>query len=120
MVDGGQIFRTVANVVNKGVVPLLRHGGPVGAKLKESMAEVTYTGRKSGKEFTLVVGYRREGDTVTIGCVMPDAKTWWRNFLGEGAPMRLTLGDSTYDAHAVATRDADGTVIIQAQLASPR
>jgi hypothetical protein len=38
---------------------------------------------------------------VTIGVRFPDAKTWWRNFLGDGAPISLDLDGG---ATAAATR----------------
>ena len=46
---------------------------------------ITYTGRRSGRTFTIPVAYRRRGDEIEIAANMPDAKTWWRNFLGDGA-----------------------------------
>ena len=50
------------------------------------MINIRYVGRRSGKTFETPVGYRRSGDSVIIGVMSPDKKTWWRNFLGDGAP----------------------------------
>lgn len=61
----------------------------IGTRIRSYIAPITYTGRRSGRTITLPVGYRRSGDTVTIAVAMPDQKTWWRNFLGEGAPMSI-------------------------------
>lgn len=110
-----QIFRAAGSGANKVMLPLLR-SSPLAGVLNKSMAEVTYTGRKSGKQVTLVVSYKRVGDTVRISVVAPDAKTWWRNFLGEGAPMTLMFDGKPHDAHAIATRSDKGAVRIEATL----
>jgi hypothetical protein len=48
----------------------------------------------------------------------PDGKTWWRNFLGEGASITfLNLDGKDRTAHAVAHRDAKGGVKVTAELA---
>ena len=57
---------------------------------------------------SLPVGYRRCDDELLIGVAMPDAKTWWRNFLGEGGPVTVTLDGRERAGHAVATRDDGG------------
>ncbi|MDT5409729.1 MAG: hypothetical protein QOG14_1949, partial [Mycobacterium sp.] len=53
-----------------------------GALLRRSITTITYTGRRSGRTFNIPVAYRRRGDEIDIAANMPDAKTWWRNFLG--------------------------------------
>jgi hypothetical protein len=77
---------------------------------------VTYTGRRSGRTFSTPVGYRRAGDTVTIGVRLPDAKKWWRNFTGEGGPISLELNGVDRTGHAVARRDERGRVSITVRL----
>lgn len=77
---------------------------------------VTYTGRRSGRTFSTPVGYRRAGDTVTIGVRLPDAKKWWRNFTGEGGPISLELDGVDRTGHAVARRDERGRVSITVRL----
>lgn len=107
---------------------LLRHAGPfntlvmkaselpvIGNRIRQHVAPITYTGRKSGKTITLPISYRRAGDTVKIGVAMPDEKTWWRNFLGEGAPMTIQF-DEKRSGHAVATRDERGRVEVVLRL----
>lgn len=90
----------------------------LGAGLRRSVTLVTYTGRRSGRTFSIPVAYRRRGDeNLDIGVNMPDAKTWWRNFLGDGAPMSLTLGGIEHSGHAVAHRDENGRVNVRVRLA---
>ncbi|WP_272269417.1 hypothetical protein [Rhodococcus sp. Rp3] len=62
------------------------------------------------------ISYRRSGDSVTIGVAMPDEKSWWRDFLGAGAPMSIQLDDKGRTGHAVATRDERGHVEVVLQL----
>jgi hypothetical protein len=48
---------------------------------------------------------------------MPDKKTWWRNFLGDGGPITLLgLDGSDRVGHAVATRDTGGGVSVAVTL----
>ncbi len=81
-----------------------------------NFAMVTYTGRRSGRLISLPVGYRRRGDEIIIGVAMPDAKTWWRNFLGDGDAVTLTRNGRDVPGHAVATRDEKGAVTVRVQL----
>jgi hypothetical protein len=90
-----------------------------GRFLGRTFAMVTYTGRKSGRAISLPVGYRRTGDNVVIIVSMPDAKTWWRNFLGEGAPLTITLDGRDRTGHAVARRDDAGRVTVNMRLDQP-
>jgi hypothetical protein len=47
---------------------------------------------------------------------MPDAKTWWRNFLGAGAPLSMQLKGVDRAGHAVARRDPKGQVTVSVRL----
>jgi hypothetical protein len=58
---------------------------------RRNIAIITYTGRRSGRSFSIPVAYRRDGDDLEIAANMPDAKSWWRNFLGDGAPLTVRL-----------------------------
>jgi hypothetical protein len=88
-----------------------------GALLRRSITTITYTGRRSGRTFNIPVAYRRRGDEIDIAANMPDAKTWWRNFLGDGAPISLTLDGVEREGHGVAHRDDKGRVTVQVRLA---
>ncbi|HEY9304651.1 MAG TPA: nitroreductase/quinone reductase family protein [Mycobacterium sp.] len=89
----------------------------LGARLRRSLTVITYTGRRSGRTFSIPVAYRRRGDEyIDIDANLPDAKTWWRNFVGDGAPISLTLDGTERTGHAVAHRDDKGRVTVEVRL----
>lgn len=87
-----------------------------GGLINRNIAMLTYRGRRSGRTFSIPVSYRRSGDEVRIAVGMPEAKTWWRNFLGDGGPLTLTLDGIPRAGHAVAQRDEDGQVTVIVRL----
>ncbi|MEU0788499.1 hypothetical protein ABZ342_00440 [Amycolatopsis sp. NPDC005961] len=87
-----------------------------GGLVRRHLTQVTYTGRRSGRTFSTPVGYRRTGDVVTIGVMLPEAKKWWRNFTGDGGPLSLELDDAERTGHAVARRDEKGRVTVTVRL----
>lgn len=98
-------------VVSLATVPVL--GGIVGRNL----VEIRYTGRKTGRSFQTPVNYQLSGDDVTIRVMGPDAKNWWRNFLGEGGPITLlNFRGTDRTGHAVAARDERGRVTVRVRL----
>ncbi|MDF0531998.1 hypothetical protein P0W64_19120 [Tsukamurella sp. 8F] len=109
------LFQRTAAVFNAAMAPLLK-APVIGGALGKSMAEVSYTGRKSGKEFHLLVAYQLRGDEVVIGVAMPDKKGWWRNFTGDGAPLTIRLDGVQRSGHAVARRADDGAVTVKVAL----
>lgn len=109
------LLQKTAPVVNRAVRPLLRLP-LVGTFVGRSLAELEYTGRRSGRAFRLVVGHRRRGDRVTIQVALPDQKSWWRNFTGTGAPLSLVLDGVRRTGHAVSATDARGRVTVQVEL----
>lgn len=88
----------------------------LGKVLRRNVTLITYTGRRSGRTFSIPVAFRRRGDEIDIAANMPDAKTWWRNFLGEGGPVSLTLDGAQRAGHAVAHRDGNGSVTVRVRL----
>src|SRR5918996_766741 len=100
--ERGIFASPVVPVVNRLAVALL-DTPLLGRIVGRGLVKIRYVGRRSGKTFELPVGYRRSGDGIVIGVAAPDAKTWWRNFLGEGAPITLLgLDGRDHIAHAVA------------------
>ncbi|MFS8101432.1 nitroreductase family deazaflavin-dependent oxidoreductase [Lentzea alba] len=98
------------------VMVALRDAPIVGKLVRKGITVVSYTGRRSGRTFTTPVGYRRKGDQVEIQVMMPDAKTWWRNFNGEGGPLTLELDGAEKVGHATSHRDDRGRVTVRVQL----
>lgn len=110
-----RLHQPLVNRINARVVAL-RTSPRWGKLISKRITEVTYTGRKSGRTITTPVGYERKGDVVTIRVMMPDAKTWWRNFLGQGGPISLVLDGVDRSGHAVSHRDDRGRVKVVVQL----
>ncbi|MCP2247863.1 hypothetical protein [Lentzea aerocolonigenes] len=95
----------------------LRDAPLVGKLVRKSITVVSYTGRRSGRTFSTPVSYQRKGgDVVDIQVMMPDAKTWWRNFSGEGGPLTLELDGAQRTGHATSHRDDKGRVTVRVQL----
>ena len=102
----------VVRIVNDAAVFLI-NAPVVGRLIGRGLVVIRYVGRRSGKTFELPVGYRRSGRNLVIGVTAPDAKNWWRNFLGEGGPITLVnLDGEDRNGHAVANRDARGRVSV--------
>lgn len=112
---GGTMARRLVGGMNSGVLALMKSSA-LGSRLSGSLVEISYVGRRSGTTFSLPVGYRRTGEDVVIGVSMPDKKTWWRNFLGEGGPITLHLQEGDRAGHAVAARDEHGRVAVTVRL----
>jgi hypothetical protein len=106
----------IVGIVNKLFVGLI-DAPVVGPLVRRGMINIRYVGRRSGKTIQTPVAYRRSGDTIVINVTSPDAKTWWRNFLGEGGPITLLkLDGADRTGHAVADRDDNGRVKVTVQL----
>lgn len=110
-----QLPQRLVSRVN-GCVGALRVSPRWGHLVSRHITVVTYTGRRSGRTFSTPVGYRRTTDTITIGVRLPDAKSWWRNFTGEGGPLSLNLDGADHSGHAIAHRDEKGRVTITVRL----
>jgi len=112
----GRLLMRGAPLFNAPIVALAA-SPRLGKMLRRNITLISYTGRRSGRTFSIPVAYRRRGDEIEIVPNMPDAKTWWRNFLGDGAPMSLTLDGIEHSGHAVAHRDENGRVTVRVRLA---
>lgn len=76
--------RRVLRTINPFVSMILR--SPLHRLLSNSVLLLTFTGRKTGKRFTIPVGYIREGDTLTLF----SSKSWYKNLRG-GSPVATHL-----------------------------
>jgi hypothetical protein len=112
-------LRTVLGPVvrgfNAGVMALTKVPW-LGPRIGSGLTEISYVGRRSGRTITTPVSFARRGEDIVIGVAMPDKKTWWRNFLGEGAPISLGLDGVQRTGHAVAHRDENGRVEVRVRL----
>ncbi|MGJ6124428.1 hypothetical protein QN239_17835 [Mycolicibacterium sp. Y3] len=114
--SNGIFAHPVTRAVNKLAVALTAVPA-IGDLVGRSLVEIRYTGRKSGRIFQTPVNYRLSGDQVTIAVMAPDAKSWWRNFLGDGGPITLlNFRGADRTGLAVATRDDKGRVKVRVRL----
>jgi deazaflavin-dependent oxidoreductase (nitroreductase family) len=77
------------------------------AMVGQSVALLTFTGRKTGKSYTIPVSYYREGDTVTV--ISKRVRTWWRNFQAP-ADVELRLAGKMYAGTARIRSDDEETL----------
>jgi len=80
---------------------------PLHGLISNSTMLVTYAGRKSGKSYTVPVGYVRDGD-VFLTTSLRD-RTWWRN-LHHGAPVTLRVKGQDLKGAGEAIADDDQSV----------
>jgi hypothetical protein len=115
---GGATVRRSVDCFNTGVTALT-DSPRLGKVLGRYFTTVTYQGRRSGRTFSTPVGYRRSGEVVTISVMLPDSKSWWRNFDGDGRPLELQLDGRDRTGHAVARRDSPRRVTVTVRLDPP-
>jgi deazaflavin-dependent oxidoreductase (nitroreductase family) len=68
------------------------------AMVGKGVALLTFTGRKSGKTYTIPVSYQRDDDSVTV--ITKRARNWWRNFQSPAA-VELRLAGRNFHGQAV-------------------
>jgi hypothetical protein len=64
--------------LNPAVAWLLR--SPLHPLLDWGLMLITVTGRRSGRVYTIPVGYQRDGDALVVLVSKPWRKQWWRNY----------------------------------------
>jgi hypothetical protein len=92
--------------MNPFVRLLLR--SPLHAVLSDTLLLLTYTGRTSGRRYTIPMAYSRLGDVITVFTL----HTWWKNLRG-GAPVVVEIKRRRFDGWAEAIGD-DHSVIAEA------
>ncbi len=98
--DSG-IIVPMANFSNNLITWILRT--PLHGLISSGMMVLTYTGRKSGREISLPVGYIELDDRLMNTSLRK--RTWWRSLRG-GAEVTLRLRGKTRTALAEAYDDA--------------
>ncbi|WP_067701678.1 hypothetical protein [Nocardia jejuensis] len=91
---------TVPSYVNWIVKRLLR--SPFHRIMSRNTMELTFTGRKSGKQYTAVVRYVRSENAITC---YTDSK-WWINLQG-GAPVEMLIGRRVVFGTATVIKDPE-------------
>jgi deazaflavin-dependent oxidoreductase (nitroreductase family) len=89
---------------NPVIRALLR--SPVHGLLSGQILLLTYTGRRSGRQYTLPVGYLRDGDALLVVSQHSELKQWWRN-LRDGAPVTVLLRRERVSARADLIEDPE-------------
>ena len=74
--------------LNPVVSAILR--SPLHWLLSPGLMLITVTGRKSGRRYTIPVGYHQAADAVIVMVGEAPSKTWWRNYRA-GGPVELRL-----------------------------
>jgi deazaflavin-dependent oxidoreductase (nitroreductase family) len=92
----------VMRFFNPVVRVLLR--SPFHGLLSGQILLLTYTGRKSGQQYTLPVGYVSDGDALLVVSQHSKLKRWWRNLRG-GAPVAVLLRGQRVSARADVIED---------------
>ena len=104
--------------MNRTVNPLLGAvlRSPAHRLASGRLALITYTGRRSGRRYTIPVLYRDSGDEVTIAVGWPDRKVWWRSLTGDGGPVSLLVRGRELRGHAIASRDAGRDALVRVRV----
>jgi deazaflavin-dependent oxidoreductase (nitroreductase family) len=89
---------------NPVIRALLR--SPFHGLLSGQILLLTYAGRRSGRRYTLPVGYVRDGDALLIVSQHSELKRWWRN-LRDGAPVTVLLRRQRVSARADVMQDPE-------------
>lgn len=113
--DAKSLLAPVVNGINADASALSK-APLVGMLVSRAITDISYVGRRSRRTFTTPVGYRRAGDEITIHVALPDRKSWWRNFLGDGGPISIRLDGVDRPGHAVARHDDKGRVSVVIRL----
>ena len=98
--------RILANAIATTILRSPWHG-----MRSDRLLLLTFTGRKSGKEFTTPLRYVQEGETLRMTVVYP----WWKNLV-EQATVRVLLRGQLRTATAEVLPEEDGEVVVKVHL----
>jgi deazaflavin-dependent oxidoreductase (nitroreductase family) len=83
-------------------------GSPVHWLLSPGLMLITVTGRRSGRRYTIPVGYHQLDDCIVVLVAEARSKQWWRNFRTPGdVELRLRGKLLRATARALAPESAD-------------
>jgi hypothetical protein len=84
--------------LNPAIAWVLR--SPLHPLLSWGLMLVTVSGRRTGRVYTIPVGYQRDGDALTVLVSKPSRKQWWRNYR-ERRPIEVHVRGRRLAAHAL-------------------
>ena len=91
--------------LNPRIAWLLR--SPLHPLLDRWLLMLRVTGRRTGRQYWIPVGYQRDGDSITVLVSKAPRKQWWRNYRNPGPVDVLLRGRSIRGrAHVVPTESA--------------
>jgi hypothetical protein len=93
--------------VNRYVNPVVRAvlRSPAHPVLSSHLMLLTVTARRSGREFTIPVGYEERDGRLLVSLQWPERKRWWHNVDG-GAPVGVLLRGGARTGTARVVREA--------------
>ena len=101
--------RPVRILTNRIVTTILR--SPWHKMRSDQLLLLTFTGRKSGKEFTTPMRYVQEGKTLRLIIVYP----WWKNLVEE-TTVRVLLRGQMRTGTAEVLPEEDGEAVVKIHL----
>src|SRR5690349_14009045 len=101
--------RLVRILINSLVTTILR--SPWHGLRSDRLLLLTFTGRKSGKEFTTPLRYTQEGENLRMTVVYP----WWKNLVEEST-VRVLLRGQMRTGTAEVLPEENGEVVVKVHL----
>jgi deazaflavin-dependent oxidoreductase (nitroreductase family) len=103
--------------LNRTANPIVRAvlSSPLHPLLSRGLALITVTGRRTGRRYTFPVGYRQDGDRVSINVGWPERKRWWRN-LTDGGRVEMRIRGRRRVGQAQVHGDERAGVTVEVQL----
>ena len=93
--DGGVDVDRWTTRLNPLVVRMLR--SPLHHVIGGGLMLITVTGRRTGRRYTIPVGYQRDGEVLHVLVSKAPRKQWWRNFRAPAA-LEVELRGERFDA----------------------
>jgi hypothetical protein len=103
--------RLVRVLINSLVTTILR--SPWHGLRSHRLLLITFTGRKSGKEFTTPIRYEQDGETLQMKVVAE--YSWWKNLRGQ-ARVRVRLRGRLRSGTAEVLSEEGGFVVVKVHL----
>jgi len=103
--------RLVRTLINAIATTILR--SPWHGMMSPRLLLLTFTGRKSGKEFTTPIRYVQEGETLRLKVLVE--YPWWKNLVGE-ATVRVLLRGNMRTGTAEVFPEEGGVVVVKVHL----